>query len=76
MYANLAHSANAPMDYHARTTYATNQMIPVKTPLLIAFHQMIHAQQINASNLLVGVNSFVVPHWKHGRASAALALPI
>ena len=61
MYANLAHSANAPMDYHARTTYATNQMIPVKTPQWIASYQMIHAQQINVMNLSVGVNSVVVP---------------
>jgi hypothetical protein len=47
-------------------------MIHVKTQPPIAFHLMIHVQQINALSFLVGVNSVVVPHWKRGRASAGL----
>jgi hypothetical protein len=72
MFVNSEQNEHAPMDYHAQTTYATNQMIHAKTQPPIAFHQMTHVQQINALSFLVGVNSVVVPHWKSGRGSAGL----
>ena len=57
MFVNLEQNEHDPMDYHAQTTYATNQMIHAKTQPPIAFHQMTHVQQINALSFLVGVNS-------------------
>ena len=75
MCVNLVQNEHAPMDYHAQTIYATNQPNLVKTPPPIVSHRMIHAPQNNVSNLLVGVNSVVVPHWKRGQASMSLALP-
>jgi hypothetical protein len=75
-HVNLEQNDHALMECHAQTTFATKNLIPVKIPLVIALHQMIHVLQINALNLLVGVNSVVVLFWKLGRTLVDIQSPI
>ena len=59
-HVNTAHNKHALMDYHVQTTYAMNRLNLVITPQSVAVVPTIHALQVNASNLLVDVNSPVV----------------